>query len=240
MGRRHPNEWTQFLAQRDPDPPCDPDIVMLGCQPDLDPTVKTLDPQCPVCHGAIPDAGVYCGACDRSDDEVEAVLKVALRRTKRLPRITTPASKPAEPKLTRKERRRAGLPEPSTNGHLVKRKPSDIPEIRAMADAGQSYQKIADHFHVSRGTVGDVINGRTWTGDPAVKLTPVDIPLVLEMRAAGKSYRKIAQRFGVAKATIVDVVQGRTWIGIAATARGSAEDDKAPQPGIDEVPELVT
>ncbi len=47
-------------------------------------------------------------------------------------------------------------------GSLAKLKECDVRQIRLMVKKGESHQSVANRFHVSRQTVTDIVNGRTW------------------------------------------------------------------------------
>jgi len=108
-----------------------------------------------------------------------------------------------------------------------KLKDNDITQIKALANSNASRAELANRFGVSRGTIVDVLYGRTWkhiqtqdttiknraTGSnhPFSKLTSSDVKQIRRLQKEGRSQRSIAKQFGVSRGTIEAIIKGKTW-----------------------------
>jgi hypothetical protein len=105
--------WVSFLSGRDPNPPLEPTVLLMGCKPFDAEAPPLLNPHCEVCKGHIDPGhvGYYCLCDDRADPETEVILRMARKYTRRKPQPTrqmAPGAK-AGKKKTRKERRAEGF-----------------------------------------------------------------------------------------------------------------------------------
>ncbi len=97
------NAWAAFLSGRDPDPPVEPAVLLMGVAP-LDPAINHLDARCPVCKGSIrpQDERVHCLQCDLRPP-IEVILRAARQHTRRPPKRINQGPAPATKNLTRKD-----------------------------------------------------------------------------------------------------------------------------------------
>lgn len=103
----------------------------------------------------------------------------------------------------------------------------DIRKIRYLGSVDVTRKEIGKRFDVSRMTITDILNKRTWAhidpewespqskkkghSHPNAKLTEDDVREIRKLSAGGLSQRKIATQFSVSRGTIEPILKGRTW-----------------------------
>jgi len=121
---------------------------------------------------------------------------------------------------------------PNLKGESIgnsKIKNAQIPEIHAAYAGGKTSRQIAEDFGVDKGTILEILNGRTFIEHqpkkravirkPGVagerhrcaKLKASDIPDIIESYRKGETQASIARRYEVASCTINNIIHGRIW-----------------------------
>lgn len=110
--------------------------------------------------------------------------------------------------------------------YRAKLKESDIPKIRGLYRDGLTELSLAKKFDVARGTIGDILHGRTWGHVQGLeivrrknrgrsKLDEKDIPEIRELKENGLSFITIGKIFNVSRNTISHIINRKTWKHVA-------------------------
>ena len=126
------------------------------------------------------------------------------------------------------------------NGH-AKMTAKDISLVFSLYENGDSQHKIAQHFSVSRKTIGRILQQQQWkevtsilqidqedinsiaksnlsragSVNPSSKLTEENISLIFSLAHSGHSQQSIGQRFNVSQSTISKVLRGGNWLHVS-------------------------